>query len=293
MSLWLWRCFILTPALTLTITNTTVSCSCFLCGMNCSIQWTSCSTTGWQMNMDYGWDKWTCNANVLAEQSVTMPLFSTQIPHGLSWDWTRPFTVKKRYNIPLWTRKLRRAEKLHDRWHRCHKYGVTGVTAHHTTMHTFLRICMHTFAAYIHKYVGVYIYIIIYIYTYIHTYIHTHTHTYIHPYIHTHIHTYTQTHIHTYIHTHIHTYIHAYINAYIHTYIHTHTHSVGLLCTIDQLRRRACYLHNKQQTQETNNPCSQRDLNTRYQQLRDCRHTPWTTWPPESAKFHIRLAYLK
>jgi len=155
LSLWLWRSFILTPALTLTITNTTGSCSCFLCGMNCIIQWASWPTTGWQMNMEYGWNNWTCKANVLAEQSVTIPLSSTQIPHGPSWDWTRPFTVKQRYNIPLLTKKLCR----------CHTYGVTGVTAHHTSMNTFLQIYMHTYAAYIQKYLSAYIYI----YTYIHT----------------------------------------------------------------------------------------------------------------------------
>ena len=171
--------------------------------MNCSIQWTSCPMTGWQMNMDYGWNNWPWKANVLAEQSVPMPLFSTQIQCGLSWDWTRPFTVKKRYNILLSTRKLRCTEKLHDRWHCCHVYGGTGVTAHYKSLYySYIYTSTHTPHTYIHTYIHTYL--SAYIYAYI--YIHIHIHAYIHTYTHTHIHIHTYVHIYTNIHIYIYTY---------------------------------------------------------------------------------------
>lgn len=50
-----------------------------------------------------------------------------------------------------------------------------------------------------------------------------------------------------------------------------HTHPAGLFCTNDQLSYTGRYLHDTQQTHETNIPCPQQDSKPRPQQSSGCR----------------------
>jgi len=78
-----------------------------------------------------------------------------------------------------------------------------------------------------------------------------------------------------------------------HTHTHTITHAVGRIPLNDySAHRKGRYLTQNPTNSRDQQPCPQRILNPRSQQVGSCRHRPWTTRWQGSASYNVTTIHL-